>query len=54
MTIPARTVPIDSKVIAFACDVTGTWETIGYVVREALDELHKAMDDGHILKVQFD
>ena len=46
--------PIDSKAIAFACDVSGTWERIGYVVREALDEVHKAMDNGLILKVEFD
>lgn len=46
--------PIDFKAIVFVCDVTGTWERIGYVVQEVLDEVHKAMDDGLILKVQFE
>ena len=46
--------PVDSKAIAFTCDVTGSWERIGYVVKEVLDEVHKAMDDGLNLKVEFD
>ena len=46
--------PIDSKAIAFYCDVSGTGERIGNFVREALDDVHKAMDDGLILKVEFD
>ena len=29
--------PVDSKAIAFACDVSGTWERIGYVVQESCD-----------------
>ena len=27
---------------------------IGYVVKKVLNEVHKAMDDGLILKVEFD
>lgn len=46
--------PMDSRAISFVCDVTGSWERIGYVVQEALNEIHKAMDDNLILKVQFD
>ena len=40
---------IDSKAIAFACDVSKTCERVGNLVQEALDEVaevHKAMDDG--------
>ena len=43
--------PVDSKAIAFACNVTGSWERISDVVQEVLDEVNKAMDDGFILKV---
>ena len=46
--------PVHSKAIASACDVTGLLERIGTVVQEVLDEVHKAMDDGLILKVEFD
>ena len=34
--------------------MTGLWKRVGYVVQEVLDEVHKAMDDGLILKVEFD
>ena len=44
----------DSKPIAFMCKVDTTWERIGYVVKEALDKVHEAMDHGKILTVQFD
>ena len=46
--------PVDTKAIAFVTNVNGTWERIGYVVQEILDEMHKAMDDNLILNVQFD
>jgi len=46
--------PVDSKAIAFVTNVSGTWERIGYVVQEVLDEVHKAMDDCSILNVRFD
>ena len=43
-----------AKAILFVTYVSGTWECIGYVVQEILDEIHKAMDDNLILKVQHD
>ena len=30
------------------------WERIGYVVQEAFDDVHKAMEHDRILNVQFD
>ena len=44
----------DSHAVAFMCKVGTVWERIGYVVKEALDEVHKVMDDDKILCVQFD
>ena len=34
---------VDSKEIIFQCELDGAWVTIGYVVQEALDELHEAL-----------
>ena len=31
---------IDSKAIAFKCQIADEWQTIGYIVREALDPVH--------------
>ena len=45
--------PKDSRAIAFDCKLTSKWERIGYVVREALDSVHHAMDTDHITSVQF-
>ena len=45
--------PVDSRAIAFQCQVHENWERIGYVVREALDSVHAAMDSGDILKKFF-
>ena len=44
--------PYDSKAICFKCMV-GEWCRIGYIVREALDEVHEAIRYGHILCVNF-
>jgi len=47
--------PVDSKAIAFMCQITGSaWERIGYAVSEVLDELHEAMSRGKIISVSFD
>ena len=45
--------PYDSKPIAFECQVDGVWCIIGYVVREALDELHDAMAGKKITQVSL-
>lgn len=43
----------DSKAIAFMCFVGDRWQRVGYVVREALDEVHFAMQHNQILRVKF-
>ena len=43
----------DSKAVAFQCLVDGEWNRIGYIVREALDEVHIALNDGTIVNVAF-
>ena len=45
--------PKDSRAIAFDCRLTNDWELIGYVVREALDSLHQALQTDSITSVQF-
>ena len=45
--------PYDSKAICFKCLINGSWHRIGYIVREALDEVHAAITNGHILWVKF-
>jgi len=44
----------DSHAIAFMCKAEKNWERIGYVVTEALPDVHKAMDANKILRVNFD
>lgn len=46
--------PIDSQAIAFMCKADKEWEKIGYVVKEALPDMHKAIDNNKIIKVFFD
>ena len=47
-SVPVKLVPepdnkYDSKAIAFHCELDGKWYLIGYIVREALDAVHKAI-----------
>ena len=41
--VPELDNPMDSKAIAFKCQIGEKWFTIGYVVSEALDHVHKEM-----------
>ena len=34
--------PFDAKAIAFQCYIGSRWQIIGYIVKEALDEVHLA------------
>lgn len=43
----------DSHAIAFMCNPNDKWERIGYVVREALDAVHYAVDNNQINSVKF-
>lgn len=50
---PEPSNPVDSKAIAFVCEVDGKWHRIGYVVTEVLDEVHAALHGGRITSVRF-
>ena len=46
--VPVKIVPqpdnqYDSKVITFRCKVDSMWHKIRYMVREALDDVHRAL-----------
>ena len=46
--------PFDSLAIVFRCEVDSSWHTIGYVVKEALDDVHEAILAKKITAVSFD
>ena len=50
---PEPTNSYDSKAVSFMCMVEGSWQRIGYVVRETLDEVHEAIRQRNILWVKF-
>lgn len=45
--------PKDSKAIAFVCRLDGKPYRIGYVVREALSDVHDAIASNSIISVEF-
>jgi len=45
--------PYDAKAIAFKCWINDEWHRIGYIVREALDDVHQAIGNNNIVDVQF-
>lgn len=52
-SIPVKLVPepenkYNSKAIAFHCKLEGKWYSIGYVVREVLDAVHRAIQEKNI------
>ena len=56
--VPVRIVPepsnkFDSKAIAFLCQLDGEWHRIGYVVREALEDVHQTISQDKIIYVKF-
>ena len=56
--VPVKIVPepdnqYDSKAIAFQCKVDSKWHKIGYIVREALDDVHRALVQKKIISVKF-
>ena len=44
----------DNKAVAFMCQADCGWERIGYVVREASEEVHQAITNNKILGVSFE
>ena len=56
--VPVKLVPepenkFDAKAIAFHARTGDEWQRIGYVVGEALDHVHKAMQERNIIYVKF-
>ena len=45
--------PVDSMAIALMCYVQKKWQRIGYIVREALDDVHEAISDNSIKAVKL-
>lgn len=45
--------PHDSNAITFKCLIDGEWKTIGYVVKEALDSVHSALNQMKIAQIKF-
>ena len=39
----------DSKAIGFKCQIEDKWHRIGYVVREALDDVHHALQGNNVM-----
>ncbi len=50
---PEPSNPVNSKAIAFECEIDGHWERIGYVVNEVLEEVHIAINNEKIEGVRF-
>ena len=46
--------PYDSKAMLFECELEHEWRAVGYVVRDALDAVHDALDKKQITEVKFD
>ena len=46
--------PIDYLAIAFRCEVDSSWHAIGYVVKEALNDVHEALSAKRITALSFD
>jgi len=44
----------DNKAIAFMCETDSGWERIGYVVREATEEVQAAIRNKKIMEVKFE
>ena len=45
--------PVDAKAVSFMCLIDGKWHKIGYVVKEALDDVHAALFCNAIKDVKF-
>ena len=52
--VPEPTNPVDAKAIAIKCQLEDSqWHRIGYIVREALDDVHAALQANAIASVSF-
>ena len=51
--VPEPKNQFDAKAIAFHCQIDDEWHRIGYVVRETLEHVHKAISQNRIIYVKF-
>ena len=52
--VPVKLVPepgnqYDAKAISFVCTIDGKWCRIGYIVGEALDHVHAALEERKVI-----
>ena len=52
--VPEPNNPVDAKAISFVAFHNGTRQRIGYIVREAVDDVHTALKNNQIVKISFD
>jgi len=52
-TVEIKLVPDDSQAITFQSYHNGSWQTMGYVVREVLSEVHNKMANNNIVGVKI-
>ncbi len=45
--------PRDKRAIAFQCNIEDKWHTVGYVIRELLEEVHQVIQANLITEVKF-
>ena len=45
--------PVDSRAIAFRRNIGDKWYTIGYIVKEALEHVHTAIQNKSIISINF-
>jgi hypothetical protein len=46
--------PVDARAIAFECNISNKWQRIGYIVQEAVEAVHNALEKNLITEVKFD
>lgn len=53
MIVPKSENQHDSEAIAFKCKVEGEWHRTGYIVKEAVDHVHLALEQEKITSIKF-
>ena len=51
--LPEPLNPVDTQAVAFVCELNGEWKPIGYVVREALDNVNEGLKKKLIVETKF-
>lgn len=51
--LPEPLNPVDTQAVAFVCELNGEWKQIGYVVREALNDVNERLKKQLIVDTRF-